>query len=85
MKPNPIPVIAACLLLSFSAAAQDDSQYKLYLKAGSFIPVKNITAEKLDQFNRSTTRADGKTFAIIQFEQIPSDADRKQLQQSGVE
>ena len=71
MKPNPIPVIAVLLLLSCSLAAQDDSRYSLLLKSGSFIPEKNITAEKLDQFSRTAARTTGINFAIIQFEQIP--------------
>lgn len=85
MKLNPIPVIAVLLLLSCSLAAQDDPRYSLLLKSGSFIPEKNITAEKLDLFNRTASRTIGITFAVIQFEQIPTEAERKQLQQAGIE
>lgn len=85
MKPNPIPVIAVLLLLSCSLAAQDDSRYSLLLKSGSFIPEKNITAEKLDQFSRTAARTTGINFAIIQFEQIPTAAERQQLQRAGIE
>ena len=84
MKPNPIPVIAAMLLLSLSLTAQDDSRYNLLLKSGAFIPEKNITVEKLDQFNRTATKTSGQTFAIIQFEQIPSQQQRELLSQQGV-
>jgi Subtilase family/Secretion system C-terminal sorting domain len=85
MKPNPIPVIAALLLFSLSLAAQDNTRYNLLLKSGSFIPEKNITVDKLDQFNRKMIRTDEKTFAIIQFEQIPTLDERKQLLRSGIE
>src|SRR5258706_4980675 len=85
MKPNPIPVIAALLLLSVSLAAQADPRYNLLLKSGAFIPEKNITAEKLDQFNRTASRTSGQTFAIIQFEQIPGTNERRQLSQQGIE
>ena len=85
MRPNPIPVIAASFLLSLSLAAQDDSRYVLQLKSGVFIPEKNITAEKLDQFNRTASGTAGKTFAIIQFEQIPSQQQKEQLVQQGIE
>ena len=85
MRPNPIPVIAAMLLLSLSMAGQDDSQYNLLLKSGAFIPEKNITVEKLDQFNHAAARTSGKTFAIIQFEQIPGANERLQLAQQGIE
>src|SRR5882672_852302 len=85
MKPNPIPVLAGLLLLAHSIAAQEDSRYQVQLRSGAFIPEKNISAEKLDQFNRIAYRAAGKTFAIIQFEQLPSTEVKKQLQQSGIE
>lgn len=85
MRPNPIPVIAAMLFLSLSLTAQDDSRYNLLLKSGTYIPEKNIIAEKLYQFNRTASRTSGKTFAIIQFEQIPSEQQREQLSQQGIE
>jgi hypothetical protein len=84
MKPNPIPVIAAMLLLSLSSAGQNDYRFNLLLKSGDFIPEKNITAEKLDQFNRTAARTSGQSFAIIQFEQIPSQQQRELLSQQGV-
>jgi hypothetical protein len=85
MRPNPIPVIAAMLLLSLSLTAQDDSRYNLLLKSGAFIPEKNITTEKLDLFNRKAARTTGKAFAIIQFEHIPTTIEKKQLQEAGIE
>ena len=92
MKPNPIPVIAALLLLSFSLAAQDqknssvdNKRFKLLLKSGSFIPAKNIFFDKLDQFNRKAFREQEKTFAVIQFETIPTTEERNQLQHAGIE
>ncbi|MCY7311611.1 MAG: hypothetical protein LH619_12590, partial [Chitinophagaceae bacterium] len=65
MKPNPIPLITICLLVGFSSLAQDGNRYNLLLKTGTIIPEKNITAEKLNQFNRNATRTGEKTFAII--------------------
>jgi hypothetical protein len=85
MRPNPIPVIAALLLLSLSLTAQDESRYQLLLKSGSFIPQKNITADKLNQFNREAARTVGKTFAVLQFENIPTTAERQQLKEAGIE
>ncbi|MBK5271316.1 MAG: peptidase S8/S53 subtilisin kexin sedolisin, partial [Bacteroidia bacterium] len=92
MKPNPIPMIAAMLLISISLAAQirkdpsdDDSRFTLLLKSGSFIPEKNILFDKLDQFNHKAFREKGKTFAVIQFEAIPTIEERNQLQRSGIE
>ena len=85
MKPNPISLMAALLLFSLSLAGQNDSRYNLLLKSGTFIPQKNITADKLDQFNRKAVRTTGKTFAVIQFENIPTPEEKKQLQEAGIE
>ncbi|MFZ1261967.1 MAG: S8 family serine peptidase, partial [Chitinophagaceae bacterium] len=85
MKPNPIPVIAALLLFTLSLAAQDESRYQLLLKSGTLTPEKNITAERLNQFSRNTNPVSGKTFAIIQFEQIPTESIKQQLKLAGIE
>ncbi len=92
MRSNPIPLITLFLLVSFSSLAQlvpsqreVDSRYDLLLKSGTVIPEKNITAERLTQFNRNAVRTGEKTFAIIQFEQIPSEATKQQLKEQGIE
>jgi Subtilase family/Secretion system C-terminal sorting domain len=85
MRSNPIPLITVCLLLSLSSLAQPDSRYNISLQSGNIIPEKNITAEKLDQFNRTALRSSGQTFAIIQFEQIPGPNERLKLSQQGIE
>jgi hypothetical protein len=91
MKSYPISLFA-CLLFSLSLNAQvvsskseNSSQFILQLKSGSFIPPKNISTERLSQFNRQAIVIEGKSFAIIQFEQIPSTAERVLLQESGIE
>ncbi len=84
MRFNPIP-LTICLLVSFSLLAQDNSRYNLLLKSGKFIPEKNITSEQLDQFNRNAVKNAEKTFAIIQFEQLPTENEKQQLKQSGIE
>src|SRR5882724_9592285 len=84
MKPNPIPVIAVLLLLCLSSMAQDDSRYSLLLRNGAFIPEKNITFVKLEKFENAN-RVGGKTFAVIQFEQIPTETERQSLKQNGIE
>ncbi|MEO7394539.1 MAG: S8 family serine peptidase, partial [Chitinophagaceae bacterium] len=85
MKSNPISLITAMLLFSLSLAGQNDSRYDLLLKSGSFTPQKNITADKLEQFNHVASRAAGKTFAVIQFENIPTGAEKKLLHDAGIE
>ncbi|MBL7725624.1 MAG: S8 family serine peptidase [Chitinophagaceae bacterium] len=85
MRFYPIPLIAALLFLSLSVPAQDDSQYRLLLKSGSFTPAKSITPERLETFNSLVARTGGKAFAIIQFEAIPTEHEKQQLLQSGIE
>ena len=92
MRSNPIPLLALLLLFSLFSAGQSSSQqeknsrYSLRLKSGSFIPQKNITADKLEQFNPAlAARSGGKIFAVLQFENIPTPEEKKQLQQAGIE
>ncbi len=85
MRFNPVPVIAALLLLSIAAAAQQDPRFRLFLQTGPIIPEKNIVAAGIDELNRKAPQTNGKSFLIIQFEAIPSDAERKQLAQAGID
>ena len=84
MKVNPIPLITISLLVSLSAPAQDDPRYRLNLRNGSFIPQKNITTARTTAINEQSLKIDGKSFAVIQFESIPTEAQKKQLLQSGI-
>lgn len=85
MKANPIPLIATLLLFSFSASCQQDPAYSLLLKSGSFTPSKNISPAFTSQFNSRTSRIEGQSFTIIQFDHIPSTAERELLSNSGIE
>jgi subtilase family protein/type IX secretion system substrate protein/CARDB protein len=84
MKAHPLPLIAAALLLSLSALSQQDSAYRLFLRSGSFIPQKNIDSSTADQINRKAFQVNGQSFAIIQFEHIPTDDERQRLLKSGI-
>lgn len=84
MKVNPIPLITVCLLVSLSVSAQDETRYRLDLRNGSFIPTKNITAARASAISQQSLKIDGKSYAVIQFESIPTDAQKKQLLQSGI-
>lgn len=91
MKFNPIPLATLCLLTAFSLSAQvpknapgDENRYRLQLRNGSFIPQKNITADEVEAISRKNTPVNGKSLAVIQFENIPTAEQRKQLEQSGI-
>lgn len=83
MRFNPIPLMAVLLCLHFSAAAQDDPRYTLLLKSGSFIPEKNISAERLNSFSNKLP-ANGPLLALIQFDRVPSETTKSQLAQAGI-
>lgn len=84
MRINPIPMMAVFLLSSIILKAQVDSGYTLYFNSGSLTPIKNITAEKIHSFNQTVARGVTTYFGVIQFEKIPSIAERNQLLQSGI-
>ncbi len=83
MKFNPIPLITLCLLVNFSSLAQDDSRFTLQLQGGSFIPSKNITADALNAVQQRAVG--GRSFLVLQFEQIPTETERRQLATAGIE
>ena len=85
MRIYPIPLIAVLLFFVFSANAQQDARYALLLKSGAVYPTKNISPGRLDSLNNRTARTGGKTFAVLQFEQLPTLAERQQLLQEGIE
>lgn len=85
MRPNPIPLIAAIVCLSFSLHAQDSTRFSLRLNSGSVIPSSNITKDQLNELDRKALRINGKALFVIQFEEIPNEQQRIRLKQSGVE
>jgi len=84
MKIRPVLLITALLVFSLYALSQQDTAYRLFLKNGSIIPVKNISADFAREFNRKSPRFEGRSFAVIQFEHIPTTAERQQLSNAGI-
>ena len=92
MRLNPVPLLVVLMLCSHISFAQEvpskreeDNRYRLSLKSGSFIPPKNIAEINVNDINQKASKAGGKSFVIIQFENIPTAAEKKQLQQQGIE
>lgn len=85
MRSNPIPVIAALLLLPFTLAAQDDARYNLLLKSGTITPSPNISAEKINEFDRKALKVAGRAFLVLQFEKIPTEQEKQELKLQGIE
>lgn len=84
MKIRPVLSIIGFIVLSLHALSQQDSAYRLLLRNGSFIPRKNINADFARDFNRRASHIEGRTFAVIQFEHIPTTAERQQLLNAGI-
>ena len=85
MRSNPISLIAALLLITTGVSAQDSTRHHLYLKSGIIAPIENITTERLDRFNHTASRTSGKSFAVLQFNQLPTAAQRQLLAAHGIE
>jgi hypothetical protein len=92
MRFNPVPLMAFLLLCSYAGIAQivpsqrgNEERYRLSLNSGSFIPSRNITASGIDTVNKKAFRPQGKSFIIIQFENIPAEGEKQQLRQAGIE
>lgn len=85
MRPNPIPLITAMLCSFLTAYAQDPDPSRLLLKSGSVKVTPNITEEVIAKFNQTAARNGNTLFAIVQFDQLPSESIKEQLRSSGVE
>src|SRR6476620_12779831 len=84
MKIRLVLLITISVVASIHALSQQDSAYRLFLRNGSFIPQKNINPDFAQDFNRRISRIEGRSFAIIQFEHIPTQAERQQLLTAGI-
>src|SRR5262245_63591 len=85
MRSNPIPMIAALMLVPILATAQDQINYELRLRSGAFTPAFNISFDKVNEFNQNSYKAAGKTFALIQFERIPAEEQKQEMRRHGIE
>jgi hypothetical protein len=82
MKRNRLFLLSVLLTLSTFLFAQD---FSLQLKSGSVQVEPNIRKFAVDSFASRTVRFRQKTFAILQFETIPSEATKKMLSANGIE
>lgn len=68
------------LLLSTNLFAQH-----VFLRSGAVRPEANITQRAIDSFSRSAPRFAQKAFAVLQFDHLPTAAERKDLAVAGIE
>jgi len=85
MRINPIPLITGLLLCTIFSFSQKDTTFTLRLRNGNFVPEKNITTENTSRVGQQLQKVNGKSFAYIQFDKIPTENQKQQLKQSGIE
>ena len=83
MKLNRLFLLSVLLSLSSSLLAQVD--YTIFLKNGFVHPHPNIKKSFVDSFNTRAARFQQKTFAILQFESLPTEETKKMLSANGIE
>ena len=72
------------LFVSLITSAQTINNYQLLLKNGTFTPEKNVFSGGKSEINLRTAKG-SKLFVVIQFEEIPTPAEREQLKNQGIE
>lgn len=80
-----ILLIFISFLQANSSFSQAEKFPNLLLRSGSFIPEKNITESSVAEFNRNMQRVNGKSFLVLQFENIPTPSQRNELSAAGIE
>ncbi|MFN2439928.1 MAG: S8 family serine peptidase, partial [Chitinophagaceae bacterium] len=66
------------------ALFSQNSKPSIFLKSGAITPAPNISIAYIDSFNIKLNRTGGKAFALLHFERIPNEQDRKTLFSSGI-
>ena len=85
MRIHPIPFTILLCFFSFISFSQKDTSNALQLRSGKIFTEKNITQENVKNFTDHLQKVNGKSFAVLQFDQLPSDAKKQELAVSGVQ
>lgn len=83
MKLNRLFLLSVLLCFSSLIFAQVDNS--IHLKTGLVKKQANIQKSVVDSFNLRAIRFQQKTFAVLQFENIPDEATKKMLSANGIE
>ena len=68
MRIHPIPITILLCFFSIISFSQKDSVTALQLRSGKFFTEKNITAENVKSFTERLQKINGKSFAVLQFD-----------------
>jgi len=84
MKPGQHLFLFAVFLFFSLTLFSQNNEPTIYLKTGAIAPSPNISASYIDSFNKKLNSVEGKALAILQFEKIPTEQDRKTLFSSSI-
>ncbi len=85
MRIHPIPFTILFCLFSIFSFSQRDTSSALQLRSGKVFTEKNITQENVKSFTDQLQKISGKSFAVLQFEQLPSESTKQELAASGIQ
>src|SRR6187455_2864427 len=85
MRIHPIPFTILLCLFSIFSFSQRDTSSGLQLRSGKIFTEKNITQENVKSFTEQLQKINGKSFAVLQFEQLPSESSKHELAASGIQ
>jgi hypothetical protein len=85
MRIYPIPFTILFCLFSIFSFSQRDTSSALQLRSGKIFPEKNITQEKVKTFTEQLQKINGKSFAVLQFDQLPSESNKQEFAASGIQ
>src|SRR6187401_96918 len=85
MRIHPIPFTILLCLFSIFSFSQKDTSSALQLRSGKVFTEKNITQENVKSFTDQLQKISGKSFAVLQFEQLPSESTKQELAASGIQ
>ena len=85
MRIHPIPFTFLLCLFSYTSFSQSNNGVALQLRSGKIFTEKNITIEKIKTFTEGLQKVNGKSFAVLQFELLPSEEKKKELAAAGIQ
>ncbi len=85
MRIHPIPFTILLCLFSIFSYSQKDTSSALQLRSGNIFPEKNITQGNVKSFTEQLQKINGKSFAVLQFEELPSESKKQELAASGIQ
>ncbi|HET9745290.1 MAG TPA: S8 family serine peptidase [Chitinophagaceae bacterium] len=85
MRIHPIPFTILLCLFSILSFSQKDTGNTIQLRNGKVFTEKNITAETIKAFTEKLQKVNGKSFAVLHFDQLPGETSKQQLAASGIE